>query len=1185
MLQPIQILMVEDNAADAELLVRALRRGGFEPDWRRVETEADYVAALHAGLELVLSDYELPQFNGLRALEILRASGLEVPLVLVSGTIGEEMAVEAMRMGASDYLLKDRLARLGPAVAHALEQGWLRRQRREADQEKARAEAKYRSLFENSLDGLYQTTAEGRLLVANPALARLAGYDSPEEMVARVTDVGETFYVNLQDRERFKELMRVHGATYGFETQMRRKDGSQIWISAHARVVRDDQGGICYAGALQDITERKRAEQRMARLSRLYVVLSRVNELIVRTPEASPLFEGVCRIAVEHGQFRLAAIFALEATTGEVRPVAYFGAEVGYFLKMRVNLTDPNLNRGTIGTAIRTGRYDICNDIANDARMAAWQSSMTWRGFHSTASFPIRQGGEVFGALVLFSAETNLFQEDEIKLLTAVADDVSFALDAINGEGKRQRAEVALRESEVSMSTAQRIAQLGSWELELTGEEIDGNSLRWSDEMFRIAGFAPGAVRVTNELFFSLVPPEEHESIRRAVAAAVRERGQYAVVHRLIRPDGTTRIVREVAQVTCDGQTGRPVKLVGTAHDITALKQAETERDRLFNLSLDLLCVASFDGWFEQVNPAWTSCLGWTAEELTARPMSEFILPEDHETTARIRARVQQGEPIRGFENRYRAKDGSHRWLSWSVYPLVESRRVFAVARDVTARKQSQEALRASEERLQLVTDNARVGLMMIDRERRYTYANTTYAEMLGLAAGDLVGHRVGEVLPVLYETQIRERLDRAFAGERMAYELAWPTVGEPRHYLARYEPTKVDGAVALVVVVITDITTRKHAEEALRASAGAQRQLAEQLEREGARLVMAQAVAKVGSWETDLATRSVAWSAETFRIFEVSPENFQPTHAAFLERVHPADRAAVDLAFTRSLEQTGPFMIEHRLAFPGGRIKVVEERWVVFDGGQGGPRRAVGTCQDVTRRREVEDVIRTAAGQMRALAGRLQAVREEERTTLAREIHDVLAQELTRLKIDLVWLAKRLGRPVDESSPAAINRRIADAVAQTDTAITTVQRIATDLRPVILDSLGLPAAVEWQAEDFARRTGIVCRARASGGETALPREQATAIYRILQESLTNVARHSQASEVEVEFTELADTATLTVRDNGVGITPAQLADPRSIGLLGMRERALAFGGTVEISSSPGPGTTILVRLPIESTA
>jgi DNA-binding NtrC family response regulator len=134
MAQPLQLLIAEDNTNDAELLLRELRRAGFDPTWKRVDTEAEFVAALHINIELVLSDFDMPQFTGLRALQIIQQRRPEVPLIIVSGTIGEETAVEAMRLGAMDYLLKDRLVRLGPAVKQALEQGRLRRENRQTEQ-------------------------------------------------------------------------------------------------------------------------------------------------------------------------------------------------------------------------------------------------------------------------------------------------------------------------------------------------------------------------------------------------------------------------------------------------------------------------------------------------------------------------------------------------------------------------------------------------------------------------------------------------------------------------------------------------------------------------------------------------------------------------------------------------------------------------------------------------------------------------------------------------------------------------------------------------------------------------------------------------------------------------------------------------------------------------------------------
>ena len=257
----LKVLIAEDNAADAELLVRELRRAGFEPDWHRVDREADFVSRLHVELDLILSDYEMPQFGGLRALELLNESGLQVPFIIVSGSIGEDTAVAAMKMGAADYLIKDRLTRLGSAVEHVLRREELRRERLRAERAKVHAEASYRAIFENSVEGLYQTTADGHIIIANPAVARIAGYESVEEFIARATGVEEQFYANPRDREYFRAQMQAEGVVRGFEAQMRRRDGTLVWISSSVRMSRDAEGEICYEGTLQDITGRKHSEQ------------------------------------------------------------------------------------------------------------------------------------------------------------------------------------------------------------------------------------------------------------------------------------------------------------------------------------------------------------------------------------------------------------------------------------------------------------------------------------------------------------------------------------------------------------------------------------------------------------------------------------------------------------------------------------------------------------------------------------------------------------------------------------------------------------------------------------------------------------------------------------------------------------------------------------------------------------
>jgi signal transduction histidine kinase len=217
----------------------------------------------------------------------------------------------------------------------------------------------------------------------------------------------------------------------------------------------------------------------------------------------------------------------------------------------------------------------------------------------------------------------------------------------------------------------------------------------------------------------------------------------------------------------------------------------------------------------------------------------------------------------------------------------------------------------------------------------------------------------------------------------------------------------------------------------------------------------------------------------------------------------------------------------------------------------------------------------RAARLQLRDLASHLQTAREEERACVARAIHDELGQALTVLKIDLSWLAKRLpaDRPNLEQKVSAMSEVI-------DATIQSVRHVATKLRPGLLDDLGLAAAMEWQAQEFTERTGIGNELHLRDGDITLDRDLATALFRIYQETLTNVARHARATAIGIRLEDQPEELVLSVWDNGRGIAPSEAASPKSLGLIGMRERAAAWGGTVAIEGVSGCGTTVTVRVP-----
>jgi signal transduction histidine kinase len=234
---------------------------------------------------------------------------------------------------------------------------------------------------------------------------------------------------------------------------------------------------------------------------------------------------------------------------------------------------------------------------------------------------------------------------------------------------------------------------------------------------------------------------------------------------------------------------------------------------------------------------------------------------------------------------------------------------------------------------------------------------------------------------------------------------------------------------------------------------------------------------------------------------------------------------------------------------------------------------------REIADRERTEDEFRRSTDQLRELSARLQSVREEERTHIARVIHDELGQTLTGLKMDVAWLQRHL----DRQQPAVLEKTqaMSDLI---DTTIQTVRRISSELRPGILDDLGLVATIEWQIQEFQTRSGIQGKLISAPEETTLDADGATAVFRIFQEILANVARHARATQVQVTLEESASFLTLQVQDNGRGMTESEIGSPKSIGLLGMRERARLRAGEVQFHGTPGKGTTVTVRLPLSMT-
>jgi PAS domain S-box-containing protein len=313
------------------------------------------------------------------------------------------------------------------------------------------------------------------------------------------------------------------------------------------------------------------------------------------------------------------------------------------------------------------------------------------------------------------------------------------------------------------------------------------------------------------------------------------------------------------------------------------------------------------------------------------------------------------------------------------------------------------------------------------------------------------------------------------------------------------------------------------------------------------------------------------------------SPDEWVVDSGLWLSRIHSDDLESVLAAF--SFKPPNPartkFHSEYRLLSKSGDVLWFLDEAVVMQGSSGEPRFLHGILVDITEQKNTEKELKSSRQQLRDLAAHLETVREEERTWIAREIHDELGQSLTGLKMELSWLDKKISDPSYPASTRFLAEKIDSMKTIVDMTILSVRSIATQLRPGILDNLGLIAAIEWQVFDFQSRTGIECEFLSLPVDTSLDEKFSSAIFRIFQEILTNVTRHAKATSVSTSMREEAGTLILEVRDNGRGITEEETYNAKSLGLLGMRERVDLLGGQFSIMGVCGEGTIVTVRVPI----
>ena len=417
---PARVLLVEDSPVEAELIIHQLRKPGFAFSWERVDTEA----ALRAALEtfrpaVILSDFSLPQFDGLAALRIARECAPDVPFIFVSGTIGEERAIEALHRGASDYILKTNLKRLSAAVTRAVNEA-------AALSERHAIEQRLHDIVDTAQDWIWELDASRRFVFSSESVAAILGY-SPKELV------GTDLLDHIHEDDRAAAALSLGGlgesqrnaarAVY----RWRHRDGQYRWLERNALALIDDGRVIGFRGADRDVTQRREQESRIARLTRVLQMLSGINSLVPRIRDRKELLSEACRFAVKTGGYAHAIVLLQKNGTQGVLPVAWSGIEEKTTDALCAAIGETCGNDDEIlGQVMKTGSVHVCNDIMRTD--IATHAALLKAGCKSAVALPLIVDKTPIAILLLAAREAELISDHELRMLREVAGNLSFAL-------------------------------------------------------------------------------------------------------------------------------------------------------------------------------------------------------------------------------------------------------------------------------------------------------------------------------------------------------------------------------------------------------------------------------------------------------------------------------------------------------------------------------------------------------------------------------------------------------------------------------------------------------------------------------------------------------------------------------------------------------------------------------------
>ena len=717
-------------------------------------------------------------------------------------------------------------------------------------------------------------------------------------------------------------------------------------------------------------------------------------------------------------------------------------------------------------------------------------------------------------------------------------------------------ADEALRISNERFELVARATNDAMWDWDIENDILSGN-----ERFNKMLGKNENEVSNFNT-FFGRIHDADKENLIQNFKTAIREKKSVLTEEFRFRDQNNNyKFIYDRAYILFKNNVA--YRMLGAMQDITLMRESENKlfrekalSDSIINSMPGIFYLFNKDGKCLRGNKNFETVTGYTTEEIEKIHVLEFFEPDERNMVEeKFKNALLHGSDK--MEGNFKTKDGTliPYYFTGMYIRYEEEDCILGVGIDISEKIKSEKKLFESEQKFRTLVQQASDGIIITDEEGNFIEVNESAASLTGyqkheldtMNTDDIFFEEGGIQRPLRYNAMasgavvISEHFIRRKGGKMINVEVSAKQLSDGRFQR-----------------IFRDITERTRAEDALRASEKKYRLLFNDN--------------PLPMWINSMANNhfidvnnaaliSYGYNKEEFLRMKLSDLD------SFNSSLHKPE--------VSEKKRTPKFggVYEH-IKKNGQKIKVdILTHDIIYEGKPA----ILSLANDITVKFEAEESLQKSNEALRDLASHIETIRENERSHMAREIHDELGQQLTGLKMDISWLNRKIN-----SKDETVKEKIKDTISLIDKTVITVRRIATELRPSILDDLGLIAAMEWQSEEFEKRSEIKSIFSSNVNQLTINTDVATAVFRIFQESLTNVLRHSQATEVISFFRLKNDIITLFIEDNGIGFEENEIKNKKTLGLLGMKERIQLINGKYEINGNSGKGTSVIITVSLK---